>query len=124
MLHLSPGAFRFEISGLQLEIPFGGTIGIVNQHEMRIVLQAFGLQFHGAAILLDEFREDEFEQARAKRHPAEKIPGGDDVDAALVARNGRDRRQDENQYFPARMVSQRKLGRIKSMVVVMESAAA
>src|SRR5882762_3373363 len=30
----------------------------------------------------------------------------------------------ENQYFPARIVSQRILGRVKSMVVVMESAAA
>ena len=29
-----------------------------------------------------------------------------------------------NQYFPARIVSQRRLGRVKSMVVVIESASA
>jgi hypothetical protein len=31
---------------------------------------------------------------------------------------------DENQYLPARMVSSRKLGRTKSMVVVIDSASA
>ena len=43
----------------QLEIPFGGTVGVVDQHEMRIVLQAFGLQFHRVAILFDELCENE-----------------------------------------------------------------
>ena len=124
MLHLAAGAFRFQMRGLQLEIPFGGTVGVVDQHEMRIVLQAFGLQFHGAAILFDELREDEFQQLGAEGQPAEDVPGGDHVDAALIAGDGRHGGEAENQYFPARMVSVRRLGRTKSMVVVMESAAA
>ena len=86
--------------GLQLEIPFGGTVGIIDQHEMRIVLQAFGLEFHGAAVLLDEFSENKFQQIRDERDPAEEIPRGHYVDAALVARNRRDRGQAGKPVFP------------------------
>jgi hypothetical protein len=85
MLHLTAGAFGFEMSRLQLKIPFRGTVRIVDQHEMRIMLQALGLQFHGAAILLNEFREDKLQQLRAKRQPAKNVPRCDDVDAALIA---------------------------------------
>ena len=61
MLHLCAGALGFQVGGFQLEIPFGGAVGVVDQHEVRIVLQAFGLEFHGAAVLLDEFRENKFQ---------------------------------------------------------------
>ena len=93
MLHFCAGAFGFQVRGLQLEIPLRGAVGVVDQHEVRVVLQAFGLQFHGAAVLLDEFREDEFQHVRDEGDPAEQIPGGDDVDAAMTARDGRDRGQ-------------------------------
>jgi hypothetical protein len=49
------GALGFLVRGFQLEIPFGGAVGVVDQHEVRVVLKAFGLQFHGAAVLFDEF---------------------------------------------------------------------
>ena len=84
MLHLATGALGFEVRGLELEIPFGGTVGVIDQHEMWIVLQAFGLEFHGAAVLLDKFGEDEFQQLGSEGQPAKKIPGGDDVNAALI----------------------------------------
>ena len=93
MVHFCAGALGFEVGGFQLEIPFRWAVGVINQHQMWIVLQAFGLEFHGAAVLLDEFPEDEFQQAGNEWNPAKKIPGGDDVNAAMVAANGRDRGQ-------------------------------
>ena len=80
---------HFQHGVLQPEIPLRRTVCVVDQHEVRIVLQALGLEFHGAAILLHEFREDEFQQLRAEGNPAKQIPGGYYVDAALVARDGR-----------------------------------
>src|SRR5208337_4480578 len=52
--------------------------------------QALGLEFHGAAILLHEFGEDELQQLGAEGNPAKQVPGGHYVDAALVARDGSD----------------------------------
>src|ERR1039457_2732220 len=89
MPKLSTGLLHLQVSALQSEIPFCGAIRVVDQHEMRIVLQSFGLEFHGAAVLLDEFCEDELQQLGAKGNPAEEVPGSDDVNAALVARDGR-----------------------------------
>ena len=89
MLHGGSRAFGFQVRGLQLEIPLGGAVGVVDQHEVRVVLETFGLEFHGAAVLLDEFGENEFQKLGAERHPAKNIPGGDDVDAALAARDRR-----------------------------------
>src|SRR5579872_2091819 len=85
MSEFCAGAFRFEVRGFQLEVPFRRTVGVVNQHEMRIVLQALGLEFHSAAVLLDKFSKDEFQQFCTEGKPAKKVPGGDHVDAALVA---------------------------------------
>ena len=56
--------------GLQLEVPLGGTVGVINQHEMRIVLQTLGLIFHGLAVLLDKFGEDKFQQLGREGYPA------------------------------------------------------
>jgi len=71
MLHRAAGTFGFQVRGFQLEVPFRGAVGVVDQHEVRIVLQAFRLEFHGAAILFDEFCEDKFQQVGNERHPAE-----------------------------------------------------
>ena len=78
------------MGGFQLEIPFGGAVGVVDQHEVWIVLQAFGLQFHGAAVLLDEFCENELQQVGDEWDPAEEIPCGNYIDAAMAARDRRD----------------------------------
>jgi hypothetical protein len=100
MLKLGSGAAGLEIGLLELEIPLGGTIGVVDQHEMGIVLQTFRLSFHGLAILLDELGKNELQQLGAERHPPEDIPGGDYVDAALAARNRRDGRQAREPVLP------------------------
>ena len=90
MPELAAVPLHFQQRVLQTEIPFCGAVGVVDQHEVWIVFQAFGLKFHGAAILLHEFCEDEFQQLGAERNPAEQVPGGHHVDAALVARDGSD----------------------------------
>src|ERR1700676_4837561 len=90
MLKLAAVLLYLEHGVLQTEIPFCRTVGVVDQHEVRIVFQALGLQFHGAAILLYEFSEDEFQQLGAEGNPAEQIPCGHYVDAAPVARDGSD----------------------------------
>jgi hypothetical protein len=70
MLHFCAGAFGFQVCGFQLEIPFGGAVGVVDQHQVGIVLQAFGLEFHRTAVLLNEFGEDELEHIRHERNPS------------------------------------------------------
>ena len=87
MLHFPAGALGFEVRGFQLEIPLSGTVGVVDQHEVWIVLQSFRLHFHRAAVLFDKLREDEFQQTRYEWNPAKQIPGGNDVDATLSARD-------------------------------------
>ena len=79
------GALGFQMRGFQLEVPFCGAVGIVDQHQVRVVFQTFGLQFHGAAVLFDEFRKDEFQQFGDEGDPAKQIPRGDHIDAAMIA---------------------------------------
>ncbi len=55
------------------------------------MLQSFRLICHRLAVLFDELRKDKFQQRRSKRHPAKNIPASHDVDAALVARDWRNR---------------------------------
>lgn len=92
-LHLQHGA-------LQSEIPFCRAVGVVDQHEVRIVFQALGLPFHGAAVLLDEFAEDELQEIGAEGDPAKKVPGGYYVDAAPVTCDGRYGGEAREPVFP------------------------
>src|SRR5580700_10906231 len=100
MLHLSTSALRFQVCGLQLEIPFCWTVRVIDQHEMWIVLQSLSLQFHGAAVLFDELGEDKFQQLRAEGHPMKDIPGGNYVDATSVAGDGSDRGEAREPVLP------------------------
>ena len=77
----------------KLEIPFRGTVSIVDQHQVRIVLQAFALFLHRLPILLNKLRKHKFEQARSERNPAEDVPCRNHINAAMVAGDGRDRGQ-------------------------------
>jgi len=43
MFHLFTGSLRLQVRRFQSEVPLGGTIGVVDQHQMRVVLQAFCL---------------------------------------------------------------------------------
>ena len=63
MAHLASASASFQMGCLQGEIPFGGAVGIVDQHQVGIVLQAFGLSLHSLPILLYKFGEDELQQA-------------------------------------------------------------
>jgi len=90
VLHWFAGAFRLEVGCFELEVPLGGLVGIVDEHQVWIVFQALGLHFHGAAILFYEFSEDIFQKIGDEGDPAEEVPGGDYVDAALIAQDGRD----------------------------------
>lgn len=76
--HGGAGAAGLEQISLQGEIPLGLTVGIVNEHQPRVVLQAFGLLDHGFLVLAQKrFRE------RAKQENGDRqIPRGDEVDAA------------------------------------------
>ena len=62
---------RVEPRLLQLEVPLSGTVGVVDKHEVRVVLQALGLVFHRLAILLDEFREYKLQEIRGEGQPEE-----------------------------------------------------
>ena len=62
MPHLASRSLCVQVSSFQLEVPLGGTVGVIDQHEMRIVLQAFRLLLHGPAILLHELCENELQQ--------------------------------------------------------------
>ena len=50
---------RLDQIRLQREVPLGWAVGVVNQHQMRIVLQSFGLLDHRFLILAQkDFAED------------------------------------------------------------------
>src|SRR5580693_10160928 len=89
MLHLPAGSGRLQIRRLQLEIPLRRTIRVVDQHQMRIVLQALRLILHRLPVLFDELRKHKFQQRRSKRHPAENVPASHHINTAMAARDGR-----------------------------------
>src|ERR1700674_1971722 len=93
MPQLSAASASFQMGCLQSEIPLGGAVGRLNQHQVRIVFQAFGLLLHSLPVLLYKFGEDELQQTGTERQPAEQVPGGNYVNAAVVAGDGRDRSQ-------------------------------
>ena len=62
MFHLCACTLRLEVRRFQLEIPLGGAVGVVDQHEVWIVLQTLRLVFHRLAILLDEFGKNKFQE--------------------------------------------------------------
>src|ERR1022692_4533471 len=104
MLHLTTGAFRFQVRRLQLEIPSRGTVGIVDQHEMRMVLQALGLQLHGAAVLLDELGEDKFQQVGPKGSQRKRFQAATTSMRHWLRVMGVTVVRDQSHFVPARMV--------------------
>ena len=77
------------MSRLQGEIPFGGAVGIVDQHQVRIVFQAFGLALHSLPVLLNKLCEDELQQAGTEGQPSKQIPGSNYINATVVASDRR-----------------------------------
>ena len=68
---------------------------------MWIVLQPLRLFLHGLPVLFHKFGEHELQQSRSERHPAKQVPAGDYVDAAVIARNGRNRGQAGEPVLPS-----------------------
>ena len=67
---------------LQGKIPFRRLVGVVDQHEAGIVLEAFGLLDHRDLILADKLCSEEFGNRCEEWDVVEDVPRGDDVDAA------------------------------------------
>ena len=78
-----------EASLLQRKVPLGRFVGVVDQHQAGIVLQAFSLLNHRLLVLPDELRAEESRDRREERNVVEDVPCSDDVNAA---RRGGDRR--------------------------------
>lgn len=89
VLHFATVALGFEVGSLQLKIPFSGPVGIVDEHEMRVVLQTFSLEFHSAPVLLHKFPENILQDLRNEWYPAKQVPGSDHVNATLAASDWR-----------------------------------
>src|SRR5690348_509165 len=95
--HRRASASGFQQVRLQPEIPLGGPVRIVNQHQTRVVLQTFGLQDHRFLVLSQELpRED-----AKNRHRQEQIPGSHEINPAKIALDGRDRRPARKPQLPA-----------------------
>ena len=102
MLHRLTGAARVEPGLLQREVPFGGAVGVVDEHEVGVVLQANCLALHGLLVLAYKFLAKEAANGQHQwSRPAKNIPRGTHVDAAMVLGDGRDRGQSREPSFAA-----------------------
>lgn len=85
----SARAFRFEMGSFQLEIPFGGTIGVVNQHEMRIRFQSFSLLGHRSRVLCDKAWTENAHNEANNGYNSQHIPRSAKIETAQIAANWR-----------------------------------
>ena len=90
MFERCAGALVFEVGALQGEVPLGGLVGVVDEHERGIVFESLGLLDHGALILADEARAEEHGDLFGEGDVEEDVPRGVDVDASVAGRGGRD----------------------------------
>src|SRR5438270_12323810 len=82
MLHDGTRFLCLKVGILELEVPFAELVGVVNQHQGRVVAQPFGLQFHRQLVLTDEFTGKNVENRLYQRHPGKDIPSRTEVDPA------------------------------------------
>ena len=75
---------RFKVSPLELEVPLGRAVSIIDQHEVRTLLQAFGLHLHRFLVLADEGAREDFEGCCQKRYAGKYVPGSAEVQAAVL----------------------------------------
>ena len=76
------GAGAGEAALLEGEVPLGGLVGVVDEHEAGVGAKAAGLLDHGLLILTNEAGAEEFDQRCDEGDVVADVPGGDDVDAA------------------------------------------
>ena len=67
---------------LEREVPFGGFVGVIDEHEAWIVAQALGLLNHCDLILANELCAKELGNRRDEGDMVKEIPCCDHVDAA------------------------------------------
>src|SRR5882672_1217206 len=89
MLKFAAIFFHIEIRVLQPEVPLRRTVGVVDQHQMWVIAQAFGLQFHRPPILLDKLRKDKLQHLGREWYPAKDVPCRNYVNTAMIAGDGR-----------------------------------
>lgn len=69
---------------LEREIPLCWAVGVVDEHQGRIVLETLGLLDHGYLVLLDEALAEELRNGCDEGDSVEDVPCGVDIDAAGV----------------------------------------
>src|SRR2546428_9226474 len=69
MLHRTAALAGFQARGLELVIPLGGSVGVIQQHQGRLVAEAERLTLHDALVLVEEMAGDQGEQGGGPRHP-------------------------------------------------------
>jgi hypothetical protein len=84
MSHRLAGCSGFDPRLLEGEVPFGGAICIINEHEGGVVFQALRLLDHGELVLLHESLTEKTSNRSYKWDVVEDIPGGVDIDTACI----------------------------------------
>ena len=88
---------RLQMVRLQPEIPFRRPVGIINQHQPRIVLQSFGLQDHRLLVLPQKFLRKNPENPNWQK----QIPSRHKINPAKIAPHRRHRRPAREPKLPA-----------------------
>ena len=97
MLHRRPHPSRLQQVRLQPEIPLGRSVGVINQHEPRVMLQPLSLQNHCLLILPQKLlRKDPENPDRQKQ-----IPRRHKINPAKVPSHRRNRRTARKPQLPA-----------------------
>src|ERR1700723_1468192 len=91
MAHWLAGALGFQMRRLQLEIPARLAIGIIHQHHAILVLQTERLLFDHFTVLANETRAKHMNNERDDREPGKNVPCGDEIQAAEIVADRRDR---------------------------------
>ena len=97
MHHCRAGAPRLQQVRFQPEIPLGGPVGIVDQHQPWIVLQSLSLQDHRLLILAQELLRKDPEN----RYRQQQIPSRHKINPAKVPLHGRYGRSAGKPQLPA-----------------------
>ena len=104
-----PSAAFFQQIRLKGEIPFGGPVRIVDEHEAGIVFQALGLADHRFLILAQKC----FGESAENEYGKGNIPRCHKINPAKIPPHRRDGRAAGKPEFAVRM-----FGKTKSIVVV------
>jgi len=98
MLHLRPGPPRLQQISLQREIPLRRPVRIINQHQLRIMLQPFRLPDHRFLILSQKSLPKHPEQ---KHRQKRQIPRGHKINPAQIPPHWRHRSPARKPHLPA-----------------------